>query len=124
MKKYFVNENGIIEERNPYCKHCNSTHFVKKGYNWKTICLEVGIFIRVKVKRYQCKRCRLNYQVGFPDLYEKYCTFSIQFKKMVRKYFKDGYVSLRHAKKLIKLSTGVDISHESIRKFLIKTNSL
>ena len=43
---------------------------------------------------------------------------------MVRKYFKDGYVSLRHAKKLIKLSKGVDISHESIRKFLIKTNSL
>ena len=30
-ERYFVNENGIIEERNPYCKHCNSTHFVKKG---------------------------------------------------------------------------------------------
>ena len=62
-EKYFVNADGVIEERNPYCKHCNSHHFVKKGYNWKIICLEIGIFLRVKVKRYKCKRCRLNYQI-------------------------------------------------------------
>ena len=37
-EKYFVNDKGIIEERDPYCKHCNSHHFVRKGYNWKTIC--------------------------------------------------------------------------------------
>ena len=40
-EKYFVNEYGIIEERNPYCNHCHSHNFIKKGYNWKTICLEV-----------------------------------------------------------------------------------
>ena len=84
-EKYFVNEEGIIEERDPYCKHCNSHHFIRKGYNWKTICLEVGIFIRVKIKRYLCKRCQLNYQTEFPDLYEKYYTFSIKFKELVRK---------------------------------------
>ena len=32
-EKYFVNDKGIIEERD-----CNSHHFVRKGYNWKTIC--------------------------------------------------------------------------------------
>ena len=80
-EKYFVNEDGVIEESDPYCKHCNSHNFIRKGYNWKTICLEVGIFIRVKIKRYQCKRCRLNYQTEFPDLYEC-CTFSIKFKEM------------------------------------------
>jgi len=47
-EKYFVNEECIVEERNSYCKHCNFHHFVRKGYNWKTICLEIGIFIRVK----------------------------------------------------------------------------
>lgn len=123
-EKYFVNEDGVIEECNPYCKHCNSHHFIKKGYNWKTICLEIGIFVRVKIKRYQCKRCRLYYQTEFPDLYEKYCTFSIRFKQIVRKNIKYGYLSLRHIKKLIKLSMGVDISHESIRKFLKTTDSL
>lgn len=123
-EKYFVNENGVIEERNPYCKHCNSHHFVKKGYNWKTICLEIGIFIRVKIKRYQCKRCRLNYQTEFPDSYEKYCTFSIKFKEIVRKNVKNQYMSLRHIQRLIKLSMGVDISHESIRQFLKTTHDL
>lgn len=123
-EKYFVNEYGIIEERNPYCNHYNSHHFIKKGYNWKTICLEVGVFLRVKIKRYQCKRCRLNYQTEFPDLYEKYCTFSIKFKQIVRKNIKYGYLSLRHIKRLIKLSMDINISHESIRKFLKTTDSL
>lgn len=96
----------------------------EKVYNPKTICLEPGIFLRVKVKRYQCKCCRLNYQVQFPDLYEKYCTFSIKFKEYVRKNFKYGYISLRHLKKLIKSFSGVDISHESIRQCLKTTTSL
>ena len=29
-EKYFVNEEEIIEERNSYCKHCNSHHFIKR----------------------------------------------------------------------------------------------
>ena len=123
-EKYLVNDEGIIEERNPYCKHCHSHHFIRKGYNWKTISLEIGIFIRVKVKRYRCKRCRLNYQVEFPDLYEKYYTFSIKFKELIRKYVRYVYLSLRHVQFLIKQTMGVDISHESIRKFLITTKSL
>ena len=122
--KYFVNKKGIIEERNPYCKHCNSSHFIRKGYNWKTICLEIGIFLRVKVKRYKCKRCRLNYQVEFPDLYEKYCTFSIKFRETIRKNARRGYVSLRHIKYSIKQNMGIDISHETIRKFFQTTDSL
>lgn len=123
-KRFQVNDEGIIEERDPYCKHCNSHHFIKKGHNWRTICLEIGIFIRVKVKRYQCKRCRLNYQVEFPDSYEKYYTFSVRFQELVRKHVRYGYMSLRHIKNLIKLTMDIDISHESIRKFLMTTPSL
>ncbi len=40
-EKYFVNEDGVIEECDPCYKHCNSHNFIKKGYNCKTICLEV-----------------------------------------------------------------------------------
>ena len=50
--RYQVNEQGIIEEIHPYCKHCHSSNFVRKCFNWRTICLEKGILIRVKVKRY------------------------------------------------------------------------
>ena len=122
--RYQVNEQGIIEERNPYCKYCHSSNFARKGFNWRTICLEKGILIRVKVKRYRCKCCRRYYQTEFPDLYEKYYNFSENFKKLVRKHVKNGYLSLRHLKKLIKSTMGLDISHESIRKFLIETDSL
>ena len=86
--------------------------------------MEVGIFIRVRVKRYLCKRCRLHYQVEFPDSYEKHCTYCVKFKELVRRHFRNGYISLRHLKKIIKSSLGINISHESIRQFLITTDSL
>ena len=123
-ERYQVNEKGVIEECHPYCKHCHSTSHVRKGYNWRNICLEKGILIRVKVKRFMCKCCRRHYQTEFPNLYEKFCNFSVDFKKTLRKHVKNGYLSLRHLKKIIKSSLGINISHESIRQFLITTDSL
>ena len=34
-ENYFVNSQGIVEERKPYCKHCGSKKFSRKGFNWK-----------------------------------------------------------------------------------------
>ena len=34
---YIVNENGEIEERNPYCKRCGSRNVIKKDFNGKAI---------------------------------------------------------------------------------------
>ena len=36
---------------------------------------------------------------------------------MIGKNIKHGYISLKHLKRLIKVSIGLDISHESIKKF-------
>ena len=33
--KYFVNSEGILEELEPYCKHCGSRRYIRKGYNWR-----------------------------------------------------------------------------------------
>ena len=66
----------------------------------------------------------LYYQKEFPNIYEKYYNFSENFKKIVRKHIKNGYLSLKHLKKLIKSTMELDISHESISKFLIETDSL
>ena len=60
----------------------------------------------------------------FSDLYEKYYTISVKFKEFVRKHIRYGHLSLRHIKFLIKASLGIDMSHESIRKYLITTTSL
>lgn len=43
-ERYQVNEEGIIEERHPYCQHCNSTSYIRKGYNWRTLCFRERYF--------------------------------------------------------------------------------
>lgn len=48
---YFVNSQGILEEREPYCKHCEAKKYSKKGYNWRLIYLDDGTPIKIKVKR-------------------------------------------------------------------------
>ena len=55
-ENYFVNSQGIVEECNPYCKHCGSKKFSRKGFNWRLLYLEDGTPIRIKVKRYKCKK--------------------------------------------------------------------
>ena len=56
-ENYFVNSDGVIEYLKPFCSKCGSHDVIKKDFNWKTLCLEIGVFIRVKVKRYLCRNC-------------------------------------------------------------------
>lgn len=51
---YFVNKNGEIEERYPFCKHCGSKKVIKKDFNWRILYLESGLAVKVKIKRYEC----------------------------------------------------------------------
>lgn len=53
---YFVNSKGIVEERNPFCKHCGAKKYSRKGYNWRLLYLDNGTPIRIKVKKYECKK--------------------------------------------------------------------
>ena len=50
--------------------------------------------------------------------------FQLILRKKIREYVQDGYVSLRHIKKIVKATLGVDIYHESIRQFIKRTDSL
>lgn len=67
-ENYFVNSKGVIEYRKPYCTKCNSWNIIKKDSNFKELFLEPGVPIKVKVKRYYCKKCKKKFQVEF----EKY----------------------------------------------------
>ncbi|WP_305557486.1 hypothetical protein [Methanobrevibacter sp. V74] len=44
---YFVNSQGIVEEREPYCKHCGAKKFSRKGYNWRLLYLDDGTPVRI-----------------------------------------------------------------------------
>ena len=73
---YFVNSQGILEEREPFCKHCGAKKYSRKGYNWRLLYLDDGTPIRIKVKRYKCKKCKKKFQVEFTEYWGKFCNYS------------------------------------------------
>ena len=118
-KNYLVNSEGVIEYRKPHCTKCNSYNIIRKDSNWKELFLEPGVPIRVKVKRYYCKKCKKKFQVEFTKVYDKFCNFSNSFKDKIVKCREHGWMSLRNIKRQIKDWFGIDFSHESIRKALL-----
>lgn len=118
-ENYFVNSDGVIEYRKPYCTKCNSHNIIKKDSNWKELFLEDGVPIRVKVKRYYCKKCKKKFQVEFTKVYGKFCNFSNNFRNKIVKCREHGWMSLRSIKRQIKDWFDIDFSHESIRKALL-----
>lgn len=121
---YFINSEGIIEEVNPYCKHCGAKKYSRKGYNWKLLYLENGMAIRVKVKRYKCKKCGKKFQVEFPKYWDKFCNFSNKIKDKAKSLLKNGWKSLRNIGNDFQSLLDLKISHETIRKSLKNDNDL
>ena len=118
-ENYFVNSDGVIEYRKPFCSKCNSNDVIKKDFNWKTLCLEIGMPIRVKVKRYLCRNCNKKSQTEFFKFFKKYFNFCNKITEKIQTTRQRGWISLRNAKELIKEWSGINISHETIRKSLV-----
>ena len=121
---YFINSEGIIEEVNPYCKHCGSRKFSRKGYNWRLLFLDNGMAIRVKVKRYKCNKCERKFQVEFTDYWGKFCNFSNEIKNKSKILLQNGWKSLRNIGNDFKSLLNLDISHETVRKSLKNNGDL
>ena len=118
-KNYFVNSNGIIEYRKPFCSKCNSHKVIKKDFNWKILYLEKGVPVRVKVRRYLCRKCGKKSQTEFLKFYNKYSNLPNFFKDKIRYARQNYWISLRGIKYLIEDWFGITISHETIRKALL-----
>ena len=121
---YFINSEGIIEEVNPCYKHCGAKKYSRKGYNWKLLYLENGMAIRVKVKRYKCKKCGKKFQVEFPQYWDKFCNFWNKIKDKAKSLLKNGWKSLRNIGNDFQSLLDLKISHETIRKSLKNDNDL
>ncbi len=118
-ENYFVNSDGVIEYCKPFCSKCGSHNVIKKDFNWKTLCLEIGVFIRVKVKRYLCRNCNKKSQTEFSKFYKEYSNFCNEIKEKIKTTRQNSWISLRNAKEIIKEWSGINISHETIRKALL-----
>ncbi|WP_295592418.1 hypothetical protein [uncultured Methanobrevibacter sp.] len=74
--------------------------------------------IRIKVKRYKCKKCERNFQVEFTEYWGKFCNFSNKIKNKAKILLYHGWKSLRNIGNDFKSLLDFDISHESVRKAL------
>ena len=117
--KFKINSDGVIEYRERVCSCCMSKKVHKKGYAWTNICLEKGIVLRVKVKRYHCRHCFKWTQTEFVGYFDKYTGLPSNLKKLIRNIRGNTWMSLRTMKKTIKDLTGISLSHETIRKNLL-----
>ena len=118
-EKFCINSEGVLEYRDRICSCCLSKKVHKKGYAWTTIYLEKRIPLRVKVKRYCCRHCFKWTQTEFVGYFDKYTGLPSNLKKIIRNIRGNSWVSLRKMKSMIKDLTGIDLSHETIRKNLL-----
>ena len=77
---YFVNSQGILEEREPFCKHCSAKKYSRKGYNWRLLYLDDGTPVKIKVKWYKCKKCKKSSKLSSQNTRENSAIIPIKWK--------------------------------------------
>ena len=98
--------------------------FIKKDFNWRILYLESGLAVKVKIKRYECNDCKRKCQSEFSKYYNKYCNFSNNIKNKAKRLLQHGWKSLRNLKNDFKELLSLNISYESIRKYIFCGDSL
>ena len=120
----YVDEKGVYHYVVPHCSKCNSRNVIKHDTNDKDLEFEDGTKRKIKVKRYTCKNCGKGSQVEFKDEFEPYSRISSKVKTTVRKLNGLRHISLGNLKKILKITKGISVSREYIRKAQIMTNKL
>ena len=123
-QEIFVDENGVYHYVIPHCSHCKSTNVTKHDTNKTPIYSQNGKKEYVDVKKYRCKSCGKGSQVEFPGEFNKYSGLPADLEEKITKINSLHWISLNDTRKIIKLLTGISISHEYVRKAQIITNEL
>ncbi len=92
----------------PWCKRCGTQHFYRNGKN------------RVGIQRYKCRQCGFRF-VWTSDLprrnfFSSIATFAIELYTTPQMA-----ASYRGLKKILKKAFDVDVSHETIRQWILTT---
>ena len=120
----YVDENGVYHYVIPHCSHCGSTRVTKHDTNLTPIYNKSGEKEYVKVKKYKCKSCGKGSQVEFKDEFKKNSGLPVKLDEIIEKLNSLHWISLRDKSKIIKLTLGISISTEYIRKAQLITNKL
>ena len=120
----YVDENGVYHYVVPHCSHCGSTNVSKHDTNSTPIYSKDGKKEYVTVKKYKCKSCGKGSQVEFKDEFKKNSGLPVELENMIEKLNSLHWISLRDKQKILKLTLGISVSHEYIRKAQSITDKL
>ena len=76
------------------------------------------------VKKYKCKNCGKGSQVEFNGEFEKYSGLPHNLTNKIEKLNSLHWISLRDITKIIKITLGINITHEYVRKAELITDEL
>ena len=120
----YVDSKGIYHYSIPHCSKCGSTDVIKHDTNETSLTLKDGTKHKIRVKKYNCKTCGKSSQVEFPDEFKPYSHISNEVAEMIRKINSLHWISLRDISKILKITLGIELSHEYIRKAQLTTDEL
>lgn len=120
----YVDEDGVYQYVVPHCSHCRSKNVTKHDSNLTPVYLEDGKKVYVRVKKYNCKSCGKGSQVEFTGEFKKFSGLPEKLDTIIEKINSLHWISLRDIQKIIKITLGITISHEFIRKAELITDKL
>lgn len=120
----YVDENGVYHYVVPHCSHCGSTRVTKHDTNPTPIYNKNGEKEYVRVKKYMCKSCGKDSQVEFKEEYKKNSGLPVALDEIIEKLNSLHWISLRDKSKILKLTLGISVSPEYIRKVQLITDEL
>ena len=122
LEGLYYDEKGVICYFTPFCKHCGSSHVIKKDFNVRELYNEHGYLAILKLKRYECKKCGRKSQTELSGAFDPYAKIPNNVKELVRLSLRNGDKTLRQQSKDIELFTKIPMSHETVRKSLFTNN--
>lgn len=120
----YVDENGVYHYVIPHCSHCKSRNVTKHDTNLTPVYSKDGKKEHVRVKKYKCKNCVKGSQVEFKGEFNKYSGLPHDLSNKIEKLNSLHWISLRDIEKIIKITLGISISKEYVRKAELITDEL
>lgn len=106
---------------NPVCPVCNSSKFIKYGFNEKIVHDKEIKPFKIRLQRYKCRKCGIFYQTRLNINLKPGSTYNEEIKENPALINSLQHVSLRNIAKIIEIEWNQQPSPQSIKNWLTKT---
>ena len=109
---------GSFEMLNPRCPDCGSFDVIKKDFVESSPKVEYHGNMKLRVKRYYCKKCDRKFQTKIASIKDDGKRFSKGLNEKIRDSFANRGGSLDQIANDLKIFLNIDISHQTVKNAL------